>query len=103
MRHEKQVFTNRTLELDNNDFIDCRFYNCTLVFRGKNIPQLGGSFIGAGTTFHFKGAAENTVNFLNILYQHGMEAPVESFFENIPQNFPNEPRKEISLKPQFVH
>lgn len=63
-------FANETVAVDGTKFIDCEFKNCTLTFSGGNPFRFDNSPI-EGSVFGLIGAAENTLNALNLLYNTG--------------------------------
>lgn len=38
MKVEKQSFSNQEIQLDGNEYLDCRFENCTLIYKGGPLP-----------------------------------------------------------------
>jgi hypothetical protein len=83
MRFKNEVFRNISVDLDFNEFIDCRFYNCRLVFRGLSVPTLSGCYFADAPNFFLDGAATNVLVFLRLLQAHGLSAVVDKFVEEI--------------------
>jgi hypothetical protein len=85
IKNIQNQYKNTRVQLDNNEFIECKFENCTMEFSGMGpVSMVGCQF--ANVSWVFLGAAQNTLNFLNGLY-HGMgeggRKLVESTFDNI--------------------
>ncbi len=81
----KNQYKRTTVKLDNNEFLQCSFDECTLQYSGTGPVSL------VGCTFNkvqwtFDGAAQETLQFLRALY-HGMgeggRKLVEATFDNI--------------------
>ena len=66
MRYEKQSFTNETVTLDGNEFIDCNFSKCTFEYGGGdfNIERIRFDTLG----FTVSGPAMRTVLLLRSLW-----------------------------------
>jgi hypothetical protein len=56
--------------IDGNQYNDCRFENCTMVYRGGEIPHITGCQFD-NCSWQFDGAAERTLLFMRQMY-HGM-------------------------------
>lgn len=70
MKYVDQVFEQRDVLLDGNEFIRCTFNRCRIVFRGTGSVVLGEpTFNDCG--WYFNDAAGNTVAFLAMLYSWG--------------------------------
>ena len=69
MRFEKQVFRNQQIELDFNEFVDCRFENCNVVVRGLAMPAYRNCHFEA-CNFHFDGPAALTLTVLRDFHQN---------------------------------
>lgn len=65
MRYEKMSFESETLILDDNQFIDCKFKNCTLRYAGGKFEVE--PFIGDGIEIKLEGAALNTSRMLHVV------------------------------------
>ena len=76
------VFANSQVLLDDNDYRDCIFNNCKLVFRGEKPTALNGCKFDK-CKFVFSGPAELTINFLKELAK-----PTSGFSEVIKQSLP---------------
>jgi len=84
-KNVKNKYTNSTVKLDNNDFVDCSFDKCTLEYAGEGPVSITGCTFN-NVQWVFVGAAQQTLQFLQGLY-HGMgeggRTLVESTFDNI--------------------
>jgi len=84
MRHKNKTFRKKTVLLDGNEYISCRFLDCTIEYRGGgNIVLDSNSF--QGCRWSFAGEAANTLAFMGSLYAQGGEskALIEQTFNNI--------------------
>jgi len=70
MERKSETFTGATEVIDGNQYVDCRFENCQLVYRGGGIPTISGCHF-ENCTWQFDEAAERTLIFMKSLY-HGM-------------------------------
>lgn len=70
MRHENKHFRNEDVVLDGNAFINCRFDNVKLIFRGGPDIQMDRCTFNSFDLV-FDGAAANTIGFLQGMYAHG--------------------------------
>lgn len=61
----------KTLDLDFNQFIDCRFDNCTLIYHGYGDVGLDGCVFGENVRWEFADAAAATVTFMRGIYHGG--------------------------------
>lgn len=96
IKNVKNKYKNTRVHLDNNEFIECHFDQCTLEYSGTApVSLVSCTFNNVGWVFN--GAAQLTLDFLRGLY-HGMgeggRLLVESTFDNIrsPQPIPQIPR-----------
>ena len=81
-QHEGATFINETVVLDGNDYRNCTFTNCELVFRGTASVSLNGiNFENCRWTFD--GPAGLTINFMTALYQAGMTELIDQTVDNI--------------------
>ncbi len=81
-QHQGATFANETVALDGNDYLNCTFNNCEIVFSGTASVNLNGvNFNDCRWTF--EGPAGMTVNFMTALYQAGMTELIDQTFENI--------------------
>ena len=81
-QHEGAAFTNDTVVLDGNEYRNCTFTNCHIVFNANAPVSLHGiNFNDCRWTFD--GPAGLTVNFLTSLYQAGLTDMVDQTLENI--------------------
>ena len=81
-RHQGATFTNQTVVLDGNDYLNCTFTNCELVFRATGTVSLTG-VTANNCRWTFEGAAGLTVKFMTALYQGGFSEMIDLTFENI--------------------
>ena len=83
-RFERENFTNRTIHLDGNAYVDCIFRGCRIVYGGTN-PVVLGNNVYDDCTWGFTGPAWSTIEFMTKLHQMGGVAQqlVEATFESI--------------------
>jgi hypothetical protein len=81
-QHVGETFTNQTVVLDGNDYRNCTFTNCEIVFNGTASVSLNGiSFNNCQWTFD--GPAGLTINFMTALYQAGVTDLIDQTIDNI--------------------
>lgn len=85
MKFKDQEFSNQDVHMDFNQFINCKFIDCELIYHGFGpIGMEGCSFTKVRWTF--SDAAANTVNFMESLYAgagEGGRKLIEQTFEKI--------------------
>lgn len=69
MRFENQVFQGGEVTLDYNEFVDCVFRDCLLVFHGGEFSLVRVRF--EQVRFGLAGAANNTLMFLRLVRANG--------------------------------
>lgn len=80
-----QTFENDNIVVDGNHYNDCKFDNCSLVFRGGQIPQITGCGFD-NCRWQFEDSAQRTMTFLKALYHgagEGGKELVESTFSEL--------------------
>ncbi len=95
MEYENKTFNQgETIELGDKDFINCTFDNCTLVFRGGDLPTFKGCQVSKRLKWAFAESAFNTLVFfsaLNLSFDglpdYG-ESIFKDFLEKIKGEFP---------------
>jgi len=65
--NRRNVYTNSDVVLDGNEFQECTFQACRLIFKGEQPTALHGNHIAQDCRFVLVGAAQLTVNFLQQL------------------------------------
>ena len=80
--HEGAAFSNETVVLDGNDYRNCTFVDCVIVFRGTAAVSLNGVTTN-NCRWTFEGAAGLTVKFMTALYQGGFSEMIEMTIDNI--------------------
>ena len=90
MEFKDQQFSKQEVHMDFNHFINCKFIDCNMIYRGYGpIGMEGCSFTNVRWTF--SDAAANTVNFTASLYAgagEGGRKLIEQTFANIKAGRP---------------
>jgi hypothetical protein len=85
MRHEDEVFVQDRIELGENEFRNCRFESCRLVYDGSPGVRIQNCEF-EDTRLELTDEAGNTLSFLQNIF-HGFgedgQAVVENFFDQI--------------------
>jgi hypothetical protein len=79
---QSTTFRNEKVELDGNEFYDCKFENCHLIYRGAAAMKLTNPLL-LGSSFVFEDGARLTIDFIKVLYQNGFMPIIEELFDNI--------------------
>jgi hypothetical protein len=82
MRHTKENFENRIVEIDGEEYLDCEFDNCVLTYRGGTFPI----FLRTQTsqcTWNLEDAASRTLLLLHALYARGETIQVNDYIRII--------------------
>lgn len=85
MRYEKEKFSNENIALDFNQFIECEFVDCKLIYRGYGPVDLEGCSF-RNVQWIFSDAAGNTIKFMAGIYSgagEGGKKLIEDTFKNI--------------------
>ena len=80
--HRDEEFTERTLVLDGQAFINCDFKQCTLIYEGGGYPVIEGCKFNA-CRFYFDGPAGRTLALLANMMSGGLADVVEKIFADI--------------------
>ncbi len=68
MDYSGKTFADMREAVDGNKYSNCKFERCGIVYSGGEIPHMNGCAFD-GCVWHFEGAAERTLQFMNLLYQ----------------------------------
>ena len=89
MRFEKQIFTTE-VTLDHNEFVDCEFQNCAVVFFGGQFKLERTKF--TNVRFGLSGAANETLQYLKFvrsmspaIFDELINAPATHFQPEAPK------------------
>jgi hypothetical protein len=77
------IYTQTDVVLDGNEFQNCTFQNCRLIFKGEQPTKLSGNSISGDSRFVLAGAAQLTMNFLQ-----QMAKPESGLSEVVKGSFP---------------
>jgi hypothetical protein len=80
--YQDRTFTNETVVLDGNDYRNCTFTDCVIVFRATAVVSMNGVTTN-NCRWTFEGAAELTVKFMTALYQGGFSEMIDMTIDNI--------------------
>ena len=98
-QHQGATFTNETVVLDGNEYLNCTFNNCDIIFGATAGVTLNGiSFNDCRWTF--TGPAGTTINFLTALYQAGVSDMIEQTFDNIRRGSHRQPDAALEAPPE---
>ena len=90
--HEGAAFSNETVVLDGNEYRNCTFTDCEIVFNATAPVSLHGiNFISCQWTFD--GPAGLTIDFMTSLYQAGMTQLIDGTCENIRSGGHRQPQQ----------
>ena len=67
MDYKDQTFTGEVVKIDDNKFEECSFVRCKVIYAGGDRFGLLRCTFDA-CSFSFEGAAQNTLNFMALLY-----------------------------------
>jgi hypothetical protein len=70
MQHKSETIANTREVIDGNQYSECRFENCQMVYCGGEIPTISSCHF-ENCKWQFEDAAERTLIFMKSLY-HGM-------------------------------
>lgn len=76
MRFSGKPFSGERIELDGNEYRNCKFTNCKIVYSGGEIPTLENNDF-TSCVWLFEGAASRTLSFLTALHKGGGEQLVK--------------------------
>ncbi len=82
MQEHDRLFERCEVQLDGNQYVDCTFRTCSLVYRGGEMPVLVRCHL-YGCRLRFTDAAARTVDFATELYHGGCQELVEATFDSI--------------------
>ena len=94
MQAVRQDYNGVTEVIDGNQYTECKFENCQMIYRGGDIPSIKSCHFN-NCTWQFEEAAERTLVFMRLIY-HGMgdNGPqmIESAFKTIREPIPARPQ-----------
>lgn len=70
MEYRDKTFSDVTEALDGNQYFNCRFENCQIIYRGGQLPGVNGCHF-QDCRWQFEDAADRTMMFMRMLY-HGL-------------------------------
>ncbi len=76
MKFQGEKFFKASIGLDNNQFYDCVFDSCVLVYRGGTPPNIAKCSF-KNTFFGFAEAAANTLLVISTMYHGGFKDTIE--------------------------
>lgn len=80
-----EIYTDEPVDIDGKYFFKCKFTRCTLVYSGGDAPSFDKCSFDS-PQFSFRGAAGNTLGFMQELYHSIFRSHIEKTFENIIGN-----------------
>ena len=91
MKYSNKTFADRSEDLDGNEYLNCSFERCKLMYCGGPIPRFDTCAFNA-SSFMFEKGAGNALEFLRELYHAGLNQNVEALFADIRANPPGSGR-----------
>lgn len=79
---KNSTFTNSAIKLDGNEYINCTFKKCEVIYAASGDVSLKGCKF-FDTKFTFANSAQRTIQFMTALYHGGFKKIIEDTFENI--------------------
>ena len=77
------TFDKQNVVVDGKEFEDCTFRQCTLIYKGGDLPQLLRCNIAGTCDWQFQEAAGRTLLFISKLYHGGAKAYIEGFIQGL--------------------
>ncbi len=91
-QHVLETFVDQRVVLDEDEFLECTFTNCDVVYQGRQRAYLVGCAFHGRCTFRLEGAALRTPEFLKGVY-HGLGPAgrrlVEETFDEVRRPSPD--------------
>ena len=84
MKHKAAQFASTREVLDDNEYVDCKFKECVLVYQGGTLPTITGCELN-DCRWEFEDGAMRTLMLLRSLY-HGMGDEGREMVEHTLQN-----------------
>ncbi len=82
MTFEGKEFFKASIDLDDNQFYDCIFDSCVLVYHGGVPPNIAKCSF-KNSSFGFAGAAANTLSLIITMYHGGFKGEIEMAFKDM--------------------
>lgn len=76
MKYTNEEFANQRVELDGNQYLNCRFLNCILVYKGTGNVGFDDCFFD-NPRIVFEDCAASALNFLQAMYNSPLRDLVE--------------------------
>ena len=77
-----EIYNHETVALDDEEFTDCEFRDCRLVYQGGEPPKFTGcSFVGCD--WRYDDAAARTLAHLKLVWSVGGKASVQALIKDI--------------------
>ena len=87
MKVQNKKYTDEVVELDGNEYVNCNFTRCQLIYSGGALPRFDTCGFDA-SPFNFQKGAGNALHLLRELYHAGLHETVEALFAHIRMNPP---------------
>jgi hypothetical protein len=81
-RHAAKVFAKETVHVDGQEYIDCEFLQCEMVYGGGALPVLRGCNLDS-CRWKLEGAAGRTMALMRTLYAAGDKSLCEGIIRDI--------------------
>lgn len=82
MKFETKTFTKEEIHLDFNEFINCKFIECNIIYHGYGLVRLNNNSF-ENCRHSFSDSAAKTLNFMSAIYFGGGKQLIEDTIKNI--------------------
>ena len=82
MRYTAMKFDGKNVTVDFDEFVDCEFTNCEIIYEGGRLPVFENCVFN-NCRFSLKQKADNTLGYLTFLYQNLAGSGGKAFVEEV--------------------
>jgi len=82
MKYTAKKFDGDNVTVDFNEYVECEFSNCEIIFKGGNLPVFE-KCVFNNCRFSLTEKADNTLGYLSFLYQHMAGSGGKAFVERL--------------------
>lgn len=80
MKYTAKKFSGDNVTVDFNEYVECEFNNCQIIFKGGNLPVFE-RCVFSDCRFSLTERADNTLGYLSFLYQNTSVSGGKAFVE----------------------